>query len=364
MDVDAARRILSEDMPSGEFTPNYTYRMIYTAQSEQTERTERKDSNADATKTTTRAGCAGDRCFGPALIHWKHTLDSCAKDVRIGIIDTSFDISHPAFANLKLNSGQFLGQGTPSEHDWHGTAILSLLGGDPKSGTPGLIPDANFYLATAFSSDEHGDASTTTVNLLSALNWLEQQRVQYVNMSFSGPRDVLVERAIVGMRQRGIIFIAAAGNQGPTAPPSYPAAYSQVIAVTAVNKKMDNYRHANRGNYVDLAAPGVDIWTALPDGKEGYRTGTSFAVPFVTAIIAARGELQASTLPKQELLNRLHLQDLGPPGRDPIYGQGLALAPELCSGSPSAVAEHKARALPAHMSVGATEKAASWEPTP
>src|SRR5690606_34287671 len=118
---------------------------------------------------------------------------------------------------------------------------------------------------------------------------------------------------------------------GPTAAPSYPAAYPHVIAVTAVNRDGENYRSANRGGYIDVSAPGVDILTALPHAQQGYRTGTSFAVPFVTAILATRGGAQqAFAQSEQELVAQLVDQDLGPPGRDPTYGVGLVRAPERC----------------------------------
>jgi hypothetical protein len=311
------------------------------------------DANpARRAQRTVPEACKGDQCFASSLIKWHSDLRSCSKDIKVGIIDTSFDITHPAFKRLKRSSGEFLNGEAPSAHDWHGTAVLSLLGGDPASNTPGLIPDANFYLATAFKTDEAGNASTDTMRLLQALDWLDALDVRYINMSFSGPRDPLFEKAIQRMAAKGVVFVAAAGNQGPTAPPSYPAAYPQVIAVTAVNRNGENYRHANRGPYVDLSAPGVEIMTALPDNRQGFRTGTSFAAPFVTAIVATRNDLRhAAAMQKRDLLGRLNLQDLGPPGPDPIYGQGLALAPKVCSGAGGTIAHKEGPAQPPPIAV-------------
>ncbi len=319
----------------------------------------RSDENGPARRVPVPARqsdiCKGQQCFASSLIKWHSDLRTCTKDVKVGIIDTSFDISHPTFQRMKGSSGQFLNGEAPSTHDWHGTAVLSLLAGDPASSTPGLIPDASFYLATAFKTDEAGNASTDTMRLLQALDWLDALDVRYINMSFSGPRDPLFEQAINRMAAKGTVFIAAAGNQGPTAPPSYPAAYPQVIAVTAVNKNAENYRHANRGQYVDLSAPGVEIMTALPDGKQGFRTGTSFAAPFVTAIVATRSDPSHAFAGKRELLSRLNLQDLGPPGPDPIYGQGLALAPKVCSGSGGAIAHNENAPRPPKFSAAAAQ---------
>jgi len=276
------------------------------------------------------APCPHETCFGPSLINWNPELAACTKDVRIGVIDTSFDLAHPAFKRLRVVRKEFIDGATPSDEDWHGTAVLSLLAGDPQSGTPGLVPDATFLLATAFRSDAQGNATTDTTRLLEALSWLDELDVDIVNMSFAGPADPVIARAIERMSLKGIIFVAAAGNMGAAAPPSYPGAYPHVIAVTAVNRAGENYRSASRGDYIDLAAPGVDILAALPNGKQGLRTGTSFAVPFVTAILATRAASDIVDGTEDMLLERFSTRDLGQPGRDPIYGAGLVLAPAQC----------------------------------
>lgn len=174
-------------------------------------------------------------------------------------------------------------------------------------------------------------------------------------MSFTGPRDAAIEQAIAAMRKKGVVFVAAAGNLGPMAEPAYPAAYPNVIAVTAVNSSGQGYRHANRGDYVDVAAPGVDVFTALPNAQQGYRTGTSFAVPFVTAIAATGGgALPADDVDDvafgpagAQLLRGVKVRDLGLPGRDPIYGAGLVLAPETCVPGEDAVASRSGPSSPA-----------------
>lgn len=283
--------------------------------------------------------CPSEICFGRELVGWHKSLGACTRDVRIGLIDTSFDIAHPTFKKLKAVRKEFLDDVKPSDDDWHGTAILSLLAGDPDSGTPGLVPDATFLLATAFRSDAAGNASTDTGRLLEALEWLDKLDVDVVNMSFAGPPDPAVARAIERMSLKGVVFIAAAGNMGPAAAPSYPAAYPHVIAVTAINRNGDSYRNANRGSYIDIAAPGVHILTALPNGKQGFQTGTSFAAPFVTAILATRVSSGIIEGTEQHLLEQLSVRDLGPPGRDPIYGVGLALAPKQCPQNADVVAQ-------------------------
>ncbi|HEX2842600.1 S8 family serine peptidase [Hyphomicrobium sp.] len=336
---DEAERELHKVMPFLSVTPNYAYNIFIGSLGETEGAAALPGLDRRKVAPASSQPCSDNNCFGSHLIKWKEALSPCTKDVRIGVIDTSFDIGHPAFKSVNAIQGEFLDGERPSPYDWHGTAVLSVLAGNPHSGTPGLIPDATFLLATAFRSDAAGNASTDTVRLLAALDWLEQMDVDIVNMSFSGPQDPAFARAIERMSKKGIIFTAAAGNMGPTASPSYPAAYPSVIAVTAVNRNGENYRSANRGTYIDVSAPGVDILTALPDAKQGYRTGTSFAAPFVTAILATRiGEDMPAGGSKSSVLKKLPTYDLGPPGQDPIYGAGLAQAPQQCTGRGNAVA--------------------------
>lgn len=334
---DEAERELHKILPFLPVTPNNAYTIFMGTLGESEGASALTGLDPRKIGPASAKPCPTQTCFGGQLIKWTNALGSCTKDVRIGVIDTSFDIGHPTFKSVRAIQGEFLSGERPSPYDWHGTAVLSLLAGNPKSGTPGLVPDATFLLATAFRSDVNGNASTDTVRLLAALDWLDQLDVDIVNMSFSGPQDGALAAAIERMSKKGVVFIAAAGNMGPTAAPSYPAAYSNVIAVTAVNRNGMNYKSANRGSYIDVSAPGVDILAALPDAKQGYRTGTSFAVPFVTAIMATKiGARQPTT--EHELLAQVATRDLGPPGPDPIYGAGLAMAPQRCMRGGDAVA--------------------------
>ncbi len=339
---DEAERELHKVLPFLPATPNHAYTIFMGTLGETEGASALPGLDPRKISPASASPCPAQTCFGGPLIKWSPSLGACTKDVRIGVIDTSFDVGHPAFRSLKSVQGEFLGGERPSPYDWHGTAVLSLLAGNPRSGTPGLVPDATFLLASAFRSDVNGNASTDTVRLLSALDWLDQLDVNIVNMSFSGPQDGAVGAAIERMSKKGVVFIAAAGNMGPTAAPSYPAAYPHVVAVTAVNRDGLNYKSANRGSYIDVSAPGVDVLTALPDAKQGYRTGTSFAVPFVTAIVAANVSGVRSVRTEKDILGLVSTRDLGPPGPDPIYGAGLAMAPQRCARGGPAVANGNA----------------------
>jgi subtilisin family serine protease len=102
-------------------------------------------------------------------------------------------------------------------------------------------------------------AESTTFNILKGINWSVQEGLRIIHMSFAGPRDTSLERALKGAYDKGIVLIAAAGNAGPKSPPLFPGAVPYVIAVTATDVDDKLFTGANRGKYISVAAPGVDI---------------------------------------------------------------------------------------------------------
>jgi hypothetical protein len=354
MDAMEAEKLLNDLLPGRPFATNKLYRFFGPSNEAKT--------NAHGVLAVGAAQpCSGDRCVGRHLLQWDdRQLAACTAALKVGIIDTGIDHAHPALRSV--NVGVFLPNSRTPAPVWHGTGVMALLAGNPKSGTPGLIPKASFYAAGAFFVDGRGEQATDTVALMDALRWLEVNEVKIVNMSFAGPRDEVLELEIARLSKKGMVFVAAAGNEGPTAEPSYPAAYAPVIAVTAVAKDRRVYSYANRGRHIDLAAPGVDIWTAVPGEREGFYTGTSFAAPFATALVAT---VYASTpeQKKDKLLVRLQYQDLGLPGRDSTYGRGLPVAPSSCTPA-VAVAEEKPAPPPsAGPTTGSISPPSGWNAT-
>ncbi len=327
-ELDAVRgqELLSRELPGQRFELNKVYR-LYRASAREDPVTFDKDQPPPSPGSG--SACAASTCFAREAIGWKDALAPCARGLKVGVIDTDIDQSHPAFAGRNIHRFDFVPEGRRLAPNWHGTAVISLLAGNPTTNTPGLIPEAEFFAANVFFSDEHDEMKADTKSLLNALDWMQAFGVGIINMSFSGPHDGLVADAIERMSEKGVVFVAAAGNEGPAAAPAYPAAYPQVVAVTAVTKDMRNYRYANRGEHIDVAAPGVDIWTAAPGGRGAFHSGTSFAAPYVTAVLAVEPS-DALKQDKADLLDGLPVLDLGGQGRDPVYGRGLLLAPSEC----------------------------------
>lgn len=306
MSAKQARRLLATEMPRNGFSLNHTYRV----------------ANHDT--------CDGNRCFGTAAIEWRDELARCSHGLKIGVIDTGLDLAHRTFTGRRIHVGEFIQAGRPKGTTDHGTGVVALLAGHPDSHTPGLLPEAEIYVADVFHEDSSREPVADTVSLLKALDWMSAWQVKIINMSITGPKDELVEKAIHKLTAKGTIIVAAAGNNGPHAPPRFPAAYDPVVSVTAVDKRLRVYRHANRGNYIDVAAPGVGVWTAAPNDRATFKTGTSFAAPYVTAILALAQADARKQRSGAQLVKKLPRRDLGPEGPDKIYGEGLLLAPDKC----------------------------------
>jgi hypothetical protein len=246
--------------------------------------------------------------------------NSCPVAPRIGLIDTDV-AAHPALQDAPIQRRSFVDNGARTSVV-HGTAIASMLVGRLPGVLP-LAPGAELYSADVFAYEGEALRSDVTA-ILAALDWMEERGVKVVNLSLMGPPNALLERGTLAVAQRGQILLAAAGNSGPGAPPAYPGAYPGVIAVAAVDARSRPYPRNNRGGYIAISAPGVDIWGADARGGEAFWTGTSFAVPFATAAVAREVALgRVNDVNDAQATLARSAQDLGAPGRDPIFGYGL-----------------------------------------
>jgi subtilisin family serine protease len=139
-------------------------------------------------------------------------------------------------------------------------------------------------------------ANGSAVAIVRAMGWLAERHVRVVNISLVGPSNPLLAAGVKALQARGIVVVAAVGNDGPAAPPQYPASYPGVVAVTGVDAKGKALIEAGKPLHLDFAAPGADIAGAVPGGKWERLRGTSFAAPFVAASLARldRGDSTAA----------------------------------------------------------------------
>lgn len=214
------------------------------------------------------------------------TQSSSARGALIGMIDGGVG-AHPAFASAAIEQRGFAPGG--AKPSGHGTAVASLLVGSDGAFT-GAARGANLLVADIYG----GQAAAGSAELIArALGWLAERKVRVVTVSLVGPPNRLLERAVKAVQANGIVVVAAVGNDGPAAPVQYPAAYSGVIAVTAVDARDRALVEAGKAAHLDFAAPGADMAAAVPGRGYVAVRGTSFAAPLVAARIATVGSVPA-----------------------------------------------------------------------
>ncbi|MCP1470882.1 subtilisin family serine protease [Sphingobium sp. OAS761] len=192
---------------------------------------------------------------------------------------------HPALQGEIEQRGFAAGAPSPSAH---GTAVASLISGNGM--VTGAAPGTPLLVADVFGNDPAGGGAFAIVR---ALGWMAAQRVSVVTVSLAGPSNPLLDGAIRLARDKGVTVVAAVGNDGPAAPPAYPASYPGVIAVTGIDARGNILPEAGRARHVDYAAPGADMQAATLDGRKGPVRGTSFAAPLVAGRLFQRGNRSA-----------------------------------------------------------------------
>jgi subtilisin family serine protease len=212
--------------------------------------------------------------------------------------------------------------------DAHGTAVAGIIAAkaDNGLGSYGVAPEAQLLALKACHPREEGglEARCWTSTLVKALDVAMAKDAGVINMSLAGPPDDLLSRYVALATQQNRLVVAAAGNGGPNAKPSFPAALPGVLAVTAVAADDRLYEMANVGDYIDVAAPGVDIVTPSPGGGYPPLSGTSMAAAHASGIGALIRELMPM-MSATEIAQALqaNVADLGEAGRDTRFGAGL-----------------------------------------
>jgi subtilisin family serine protease len=257
------------------------------------------------------------------------------RGVVVGVIDTGIDLDHADLRNSDILALDATGAAAAAEP--HGTAIAGIIAA--RGTTQGIAPMARILSVRAFAKTTNGTPQlATTFIVLKALDIAVRNEARVLNLSFAGPADPMLGKAIAFASKSGVIMVAAAGNNGRKAPPVYPAAYPSVIAATAVDADDRLYTKANIGKYVTIAAPGVDVLATAPGGAHALHSGTSFAAAHVTGIVALLME-QRPGLSADEVRRALiaSATDLGSPGIDDEFGAGrVSAAAALDALKPSA----------------------------
>jgi subtilisin family serine protease len=251
--------------------------------------------------------------------------------MKVGVIDGGVLKSHPAFGGISIHEH---GCGGAVVAASHATSVASLIVGR-TDGFEGAAPGAALYVADVYCGSAAGGAVDAIAD---SFAWMARERVPVINVSLVGPPNALLEQVVRIVTTRGHIVVAAVGNDGPGAPPLYPAAYPGVVGVTGVDGSNRVLVEACRGKHVDLAAPGADMSAAAIEHPYELVRGTSFAAPIVAGILArevTQIDRHAADTAIADLTSKA--LDLGARGPDKIYGNGLvgeSLRPAVALAAP------------------------------
>lgn len=244
------------------------------------------------------------------------------KGVRVAVIDTGVDAKHPDLSGAVSQSFDAIGDTTTTQADDHGTSVAGIIGG--RGLVKGISPEAEILGVRAFTAGVSGGPRlATSFIILRGMDWAITNGARILNLSFAGPRDPLLAKAVTSAARKKAIMVAAAGNGGSKAAPAYPAAYDEVIAVTATDTADKLYEKANQGTYIAVASPGVDILAPTANGAHSIQSGTSFAAAHVSGVLALMLERRPDlTSAEARDILAVTARDLGPPGRDTQFGAG------------------------------------------
>lgn len=248
------------------------------------------------------------------------------KGIRVAIADTGIDFNHPDLRSNFRGGASFVPtEASLMDHNSHGTHVAGTVAAVRNcQGVVGVAPSAYLYAVKVLNARGSGRWSY----LIAGLEWCIKHRMDVVNMSLGADRaPSLVERVCDMAYKRNILLVAAAGNcrGGPV---SHPAKYKSVMAVSAIDDRNNWAAFSCKGPEVELCAPGVNVLSTLPGNRYGNKSGTSMAAPHVAgaaalAISSHRYAIAHKGVPLIRRLLTWTADNLGVPGRDPLFGYGV-----------------------------------------
>ncbi|WP_110928368.1 S8 family serine peptidase [Bacillus massiliglaciei] len=254
--------------------------------------------------------------------------------IKIALIDGGVQMSHPELKGSFIKPYNIITKKTTLPSNEHGTHVAGIIAASMnKSGTAGIVPEVKLMPINVFKDNE-ADIYT----IIDAIEYASRSGADIINLSlttedYNEEFDQAIQRAY----KKGIIIVAAAGNEH-TSKLRYPAAFKNVIGVSATDQKDRAAPFSNYGSYIDLSAPGSDIYSTLPGNKYGFMSGTSMAAPMVSGISALILSKDPFLTPN-EILKILKSSsiDLGPKGWDAHFGAGRLDASKVLAKTPDPI---------------------------
>lgn len=251
---------------------------------------------------------------------WK--LSKGSNDVIVAVVDTGVDLKHPDLQGRLLKGYNVINPDQqPTDDVGHGTHVAGIISANVNNGEgiAGMMWGGKILPVKAL--DQSG--SGTTYSVAQGIIWATDHGAKVINMSLGNYADAqFLHEAIKYAYERDVVLIAATGNDN-TERPGYPAAYPEVLSVSATDYNMQKASFSNYGDYIDVMAPGESIASTYPDNQYAALSGTSMASPHVAALAALIRSVNPD-LKNTEVMDiiRKNVIDLGDKGRDKYYGYG------------------------------------------
>jgi len=249
--------------------------------------------------------------------------------VKIGIVDTGIDQTHPELSGKTVNCADSVGgtvvEGTCVDDSLHGTHVAGTIAAKANNatGVAGVAFNSNLVICKALRG---GAGVGLTSDVANCITWAHSKGAKVISMSLGGGQSTTLQSAVAGAWENGSatgsVLIAAAGNDGNSTV-SYPAGYAQVVSVAATDDNDAKASFSNTNADVEVAAPGVDVLSTIPGGQYFELSGTSMATPHASGVAGVLWQL-FPTDTAAGIRSRLtsSVDDLGPAGRDPSFGFG------------------------------------------
>lgn len=258
---------------------------------------------------------------------WKLSVGS---GVKVAIIDTGIDLFHPdLIANIKGGFNAINHKASINDDNGHGTHVAgTIAAADNDIGVVGVAPEANLYAVKVLDKTGSGRIS----DVIEGIQWSVDSHMQVANMSFGTTSySKALDKAIKKAYNSGLIMVAAAGNGGPgLGTVNYPAKFSEVIAVAATDENNAITPFSSRGKEIDIAAPGINIYSTFNNGSYATLSGTSMAAPHVTSAVALKLQLNPGLTPMQIMDELKKTANHLPNATEEEQGAGLVDAFKYC----------------------------------
>ncbi|WP_246010953.1 S8 family peptidase [Brevibacillus nitrificans] len=246
-----------------------------------------------------------------------------SSDVIVAVVDTGVDMEHPEFEGKLVEGYNVLdGSNKPQDDNGHGTHVSGVIAAktNNKDGIAGMTWKSKLMPIKAIGADGSGSA----VDIAQGIYWATDHGADVINLSVGNyTSSAALKEACKYAYDNNVVLVAASGNDASDQP-SYPAAYDEVLSVAAVDHLKERADFSNFGDYVDVAAPGVDIPSTYIYSDYASLSGTSMACPHVAALAALVRSVHPDMKSHDVMeLIRSSALDLGPPGHDQLYGFGM-----------------------------------------